>query len=153
MLGLLCCTWAFSRCGKGGAPLWYSLQAFHCSNFSGGARALEQMGVSSCSPWALLFPSMWDLPGPEIEPVSPVLAGRFVTTGPPGGSPTMLLRVQSALRMPCKAKNRPGAFSAKGRDSAKSHVQLSSLMDCSPPSSFVHGILQARILEWAAISF
>ena len=26
-------------------------------------------------------------------------------------------------------------------------------MDCSPPSSSVHGILQARILEWFAISF
>ena len=25
--------------------------------------------------------------------------------------------------------------------------------DCSPPGSFVHGILQARIVEWAAISF
>ena len=27
------------------------------------------------------------------------------------------------------------------------------LVDCSPPSSSVHGILQARILEWVAISF
>ena len=26
-------------------------------------------------------------------------------------------------------------------------------MDCSPPGSSVSGILQARILEWAAISF
>ena len=26
-------------------------------------------------------------------------------------------------------------------------------MDCSPPRSSVHGILQARILEWVAISF
>ena len=26
-------------------------------------------------------------------------------------------------------------------------------MDCSPPSSSVHGILQARIMEWVAISF
>ena len=26
-------------------------------------------------------------------------------------------------------------------------------MDCSPPSSSIHGILQARILEWIAISF
>ena len=26
-------------------------------------------------------------------------------------------------------------------------------MDCSPPGSFVHGILQARILERVAISF
>ena len=25
-------------------------------------------------------------------------------------------------------------------------------MDCSPPGSFVHGILQARILEWVAIT-
>ena len=26
-------------------------------------------------------------------------------------------------------------------------------MDCSLPGSFVNGILQARILEWVAISF
>jgi len=26
-------------------------------------------------------------------------------------------------------------------------------MDCSPPGSSVHGLLQARILEWVAISF
>ena len=26
-------------------------------------------------------------------------------------------------------------------------------MDCSPPSSSVHGILQVRILEWVAFSF
>ena len=26
-------------------------------------------------------------------------------------------------------------------------------LDCSPPGSFVHGILQARILEWVAISY
>ena len=26
-------------------------------------------------------------------------------------------------------------------------------MDCSPPASSVHGILQARILEWVAIPF
>ena len=30
---------------------------------------------------------------------------------------------------------------------------LCSTMDCSLPSSFVHGTLQARILEWVAISF
>jgi len=26
-------------------------------------------------------------------------------------------------------------------------------MDCSPPGSFVHGIFQARVLEWGAIAF
>jgi len=30
---------------------------------------------------------------------------------------------------------------------------LCDSMDCSPPGSSVHGILQARILEWVAISF
>ena len=26
-------------------------------------------------------------------------------------------------------------------------------MDCSPPGPSVHGIFQARVLEWAAIAF
>ena len=35
-----------------------------------------------------------------------------------------------------------------------SHVQLfRDPLDCSPPGSSVHGIFQARILKWAAISF
>ena len=29
---------------------------------------------------------MWDLPGPGLEPVSPALAGEFLTTVPPGKS-------------------------------------------------------------------
>ena len=34
-----------------------------------------------------------------------------------------------------------------------SHVQLCNSMDCSPPGSSVHGISQARILDYAAVSF
>ena len=30
---------------------------------------------------------------------------------------------------------------------------LSNPMDCSLPGSSVHGILQARVLEWGAIAF
>ena len=36
---------------------------------------------------------------------------------------------------------------------AQSCPTLCDPMDCSPPDSSVHGILQARILEWVAISF
>ena len=36
---------------------------------------------------------------------------------------------------------------------AKLCLTLCDPMDCSPPDSSVHGILQARILEWVAISF
>ena len=32
-------------------------------------------------------------------------------------------------------------------------LSLSDLMDCSPPGSSVHGILQARILEWLPFPF
>ena len=35
----------------------------------------------------------------------------------------------------------------------QSCLTLCDPMDCSPPGSAVHGILQARILEWVAISF
>ena len=34
-----------------------------------------------------------------------------------------------------------------------SRVRLCDPVDCSPSGSSVHGILQARILEWVAISF
>ena len=36
---------------------------------------------------------------------------------------------------------------------AKSCLTPCNLMACSPPGSSVHGILQARILEWIATSF
>ena len=40
---------------------------------------------------------MWDLPRPGLEPVSPALAGRFLTTAPPGKPPNIfdLLLVES----------------------------------------------------------
>ena len=34
-----------------------------------------------------------------------------------------------------------------------SHVQLSIPMDCSLPGSSIHGIFQAREMEWGAIAF
>ena len=36
---------------------------------------------------------------------------------------------------------------------AQSYPTLSDLMDCSLPGSSVHGIFQARVLEWGAIAF
>ena len=35
---------------------------------------------------------------------------------------------------------------------AQSCLTLSDPMDCSPPGSSVHGIFQARVLEWGAIA-
>ena len=41
-------------------------------------------GLSNCGSWAWWPLGLWNLPGPRTEPVSPALAGRFLTTGPPG---------------------------------------------------------------------
>ena len=37
---------------------------------------------------------MWDLPGPGLKPVSPALAGGFLTTVPPGKSLNKILSAQ-----------------------------------------------------------
>jgi len=37
----------------------------------------------------------WNLPGPEIEPVSSALAGRFLSTAPPGKPEFMLYKDHS----------------------------------------------------------
>ena len=44
-------------------------------------------------------------------------------------------------------------FIESEREVAQSCPTLCDPIDCSPPGSSLHGILQARILEWVAISF
>ena len=39
------------------------------------------------------------------------------------------------------------------REVAQSCLTLSDPMDCSPPDFSIHGIFQARVLEWGAIAF
>ena len=56
-----------------------------------------------CGTWALgaqawLLHRMWDPPGSGIESVSPVPAGRLLTSGPPGKSELRVLIVVSSRR-------------------------------------------------------
>ena len=53
-----------------------------CGLSSCGSQALEHR-LSSCGARAQLLRGMWDLPGPGLKPVSPALAGGFLTTAPP----------------------------------------------------------------------
>ena len=62
----------------GYSSLWCS--GFHCGRFCCSSQALEPSGFSSRGAWTYLLPCMWGLLGPGIEPESPVLAGRFLTT-------------------------------------------------------------------------
>ena len=41
-------------------------------------------GFGSCGAWAYLPHHMWNLPGPGIKPMSLALAGRVLSTAPPG---------------------------------------------------------------------
>ena len=61
--------------------------ASRCMGFgSFGSQALEHR-FNSFGSRAHLLCSIWDLPGPGIEPMSPALAGGFLTHEPPGNSP------------------------------------------------------------------
>ena len=83
MLGLRCCAWAFSGCGERGYSslpcAGLSLRWFLLLRSTGS----RHTGFSSCGTQAQLLCGMWDLPGPGLEPVSPALAGGFLTTVPP----------------------------------------------------------------------
>ena len=78
------CARAFSSCGKWG-PLFIAVRGplIIAASFVEEQR-LQTRRLSSCGSRAQLLRSMWDLPRPGLEPVSPALAGRFSTTAPPG---------------------------------------------------------------------
>ena len=92
----------FLQLQRSGATLHCSAWTY-CGGFSCcGARALGARasvvvacGLSSCGSRAQLLRGMWDLPRPGLEPVSPALAGRFLTTTPPGKSPLHIFKDQT----------------------------------------------------------
>ena len=94
-------------------------------------KASPSMGFSRQEYWSgLPFPSPGDLPDPGIEPGSPALQADALTSEPPG---------------------KP--LAAAAAKSLQSYPTLCDPIDGSPPGSSVSGILQARTLEWVAISF
>ena len=92
--------WAFSQGLLSGCGGWasrcsgiscYGAQALGPWSSGVAARGLiccslqaPELWFNSCGAWAQSLCGLWDLPGPDIEPVSPALAGRFFSTGPPG---------------------------------------------------------------------
>ena len=77
------------------------------------------------------FPSPADLPNSGIEPGSPALQ---VDSSPTELTGEPYRVIGKLLNIDCKV------------------AQSCDPMDCSPSGSSVHGIFQARILEWVAIS-
>ena len=84
VLGLRFCVRALSSCGKRG-PLFIAVRGpLTIAAPPVAERRLQTRRLSSCGSRAQLLRGMWDLPRPGLEPVSPALAGRFLTTAPPG---------------------------------------------------------------------
>ena len=65
----------------------FSLQWLHLLRSTGSG--LHRL--SCCGAWASLLHNIWKLPRPRIKHMSPLLAGGFLTTGPPGKSSRVTL--------------------------------------------------------------
>ena len=61
--------------------------------------------------------------------------------------------IQQILSTYCVEPDTVLSFVHSGRSVTQSCLILCDPVDCSPPGSSFHGILQARIPEWVAISF
>ena len=80
--------------------------------FSSCSSQTQELGLRSCSPWASLPSGMWNLPRPGIEPMSPALAGEFLTTGSPGKSENPFLAFSSFQRPLYSLPHAPSIFPA-----------------------------------------
>ena len=77
-------TWGFSLVAARGALSTCGVLT-SCGGFSShGAWALGHVGSQLWWCMGLVAPWIWNLPRPGIEPVFPTLAGRLLTTRPPG---------------------------------------------------------------------
>ena len=118
------------------------------------------MGFSRQEYWSgLPFPSPGDLPDPGIEPRSPALQADALTSEPPG-KPWWLFflffsraAVNQSLSLVGFLKLCIGLLYTPISEVAQLCPTVCDVMDCSLPHSSVHGIFQARVLEWVAISF
>ena len=97
----------------------------------------------------LPFPSPGDLPDPGIEPGSPTFQADALTSEPPG----KYIKNYQAFTLVVIPPEVTGNEGDRSTNSLQSYPTLCDPMDRSLPGSSVHGILQARILEWTAMPF
>ena len=103
VLGLHFCARAFSSCGERG-PLFIAVRGpLTVAASLVAEHRLQTHRLSNCGSRAQLLRGMWDLPRPGLEPVSPALAGRFLTTAPPG-KPTLDYTLLVLYFVPCRTK-------------------------------------------------
>ena len=97
VLGLRCCPQTFSSCSKEGL-LFVVEYRLLIAVASLAVCRLWDTQASVVVAQGLVAPQLRDLPEAGAEPVAPALAGRFLTTGPPG-SPSLQLLVWNSYCM------------------------------------------------------
>ena len=103
------------------------------------------VGLSQQEYWSLLpFPSLGDLPDPRIEPTSPALQTDSLLLSHQESHNIVYCILYTQYSM-CICSMCAFAHLLE------SCLTLCDPMDCSPPGSSVHGILQAGILQWVAM--
>ena len=148
------------------SAFWPSWSVVHQSPLSMGFSRQEYLS-------GLPFPLPWDLSHPEMELKAPELAGEFFTTEPPGkpfhyiqkenlcneskhdsqGSSQILEKTHEQLLQYNPVAIYAKIYPAAAAKLLQSCPTLCDPKDSRPPGSPVPGILQARTLEWIAISF
>ena len=123
-------------------------------------QAPPSMEFSRQEYWSgLPLPSPGDLPNPGIKPRSPTLQADALPFEPPGNphkktkqnpKPKCVRPLENSAQQ-AGVRGQLTVLSLSGKrwyvhaKSLRSCPTVCDLMDCSPPSSSVHGILQARI--------
>ena len=158
-----CCS---SRQRTGFLLRWFSC----CGAQAAGTWALgaTARGLSSCGAWTWLPRSLWNPPGPGVEPMSPALAGGFLSTLPRGKTCSVFLKcpqVWMGFRGGSVVKNRPassgdgGVLSSIPRSGRSpggvygNPLQYSCLnpMDRGAWWATVHGVTESQtwLSDWA----
>ena len=153
---------SFSSREGNGTPLQYSCLE---NSMEGGDWWAAVRGVAKSWTWPshFTFTVHFHTLEKETGTHSSALAWRVPGTGEPGGLPSMGscrvghwsdLAAAAAVSLQFAGAPLPLAQNkVKESEVAQSCPTLCDSVDCSPPGSSVHGILQARVLEWVAIAF
>ena len=143
-------------------------RGFGCTGSRHPCLAVLSPTVISFALWSYLCCPHWAVHPQGKE--GPCVFCSHHTPGPARGSRSLNICLMSEGMVSCSSRSGNGRVSScscymvikyfttilfHGCVRAKSLQLCQTLcdpMDCSPPGSSVHGILQARILEWVAIS-
>ena len=93
---------------------------------------------------------MWDLPGPGLEPVSPALTGRFLTTAPPGKPTPWVFDITYILEILFHCHNKVSKLQPKGQIQPSAYLCNTILLEHIMPIhlSSVYGCFHTAQQGW-----